>query len=55
MSMDMYQEYTNVLQEEVKYDGEEAYFSRSIDFEYCECGKLIKSCPDAYEHMSRGF
>ena len=52
--MDMYQEYSNVLQEDVRHEHEE-YFSRSIDFEYCECGKLLKSCPDAYEHMSRGF
>lgn len=25
------------------------------EFKYCECGKLLKDCPDAYEHMSRGY
>jgi len=54
MSVDMYQEYSNVLQEDVRHEHEE-YFSHSIDFEYCECRKLIKNCPDAYEHMSRGY
>jgi hypothetical protein len=53
--MDMYQEYTEVMQQEVLHEHEEIYFSNSMSFEYCECGKLVKSCPDAYEHMSRGF
>jgi hypothetical protein len=53
--MDMYQEYSDQIQFEVLHEGEEMYFSRSIDFEYCECGKLVKECKDSYEHMSRGY
>lgn len=25
-----------------------------FDIEVCECGKIIESCPDAYEHMTKG-
>jgi len=25
-----------------------------FDIEVCECGKMIESCPDAYEHMTKG-
>jgi len=53
--MDMYQQYADVIQEEILHEHQEAYFSRSIDFEYCECGKLVKDCPDAYDHMSNGY
>ena len=26
-----------------------------FNVEVCECGKMIESCPDAYEHMSKGY
>lgn len=52
--MDMYQEYANVIQDEILYEQGELYFARSMDFEHCECGKPLNACPDAYEHMSRG-
>lgn len=54
IQIDMFQEYTNMLQDEVSYEIGELYFARSMDYEQCECGKQIKNCPDAYEHMSRG-
>lgn len=53
--MDIYQEYTDVVQEEIRHEHDDSYFSNSIEFEFCECGSKVTSCPDAYEHMSRGF
>ena len=52
--MDMYQEYADLLNEEAMYEFSEVHFGRSMEFKHCCCGKLIDSCPDAYEHMSRG-
>jgi hypothetical protein len=28
---------------------------REHEFKYCECGKLVSVCADAYSHMSSGY
>jgi hypothetical protein len=41
--------------EDERYENPEDVYVPDSDIEVCECGNMIESCPDAYEHMTQGY
>jgi uncharacterized short protein YbdD (DUF466 family) len=60
--MDLVLSEVAVMQDYIEYEEFMAQFAPGMppvsyeeEFVWCECGKRIEDCKDAYSHMSRGY